>query len=59
LKIGADQEKEMIENALAETRGRIAGPLGAAAKLGIPASTLDSKIKTMNIDKYRFKAQGK
>ncbi|MDX6711046.1 MAG: formate hydrogenlyase transcriptional activator [Blastocatellia bacterium] len=59
LKIGADQEKEMIENALAETRGRIAGPLGAAVKLGIPASTLDSKIKTMNIDKYRFKAQGK
>jgi len=59
LKIGADQEKEMIETALAETKGRIAGPLGAAVKLGIPASTLDSKIKTMNIDKYRFKALGK
>jgi DNA-binding NtrC family response regulator len=55
-KIDANQEKEMIETALAETRGRVAGPLGAAVKLGIPASTLDSKIKAMNIDKHRFKA---
>lgn len=49
-----DQEKERIEAALAETRGRVSGPSGAAAKLGIPASTLDSKIKTLKIDKRRF-----
>jgi formate hydrogenlyase transcriptional activator len=49
-----DQEKERIEAALAEARGRVSGPTGAAAKLGIPASTLDSKIKSLNIDKRRF-----
>jgi PAS domain S-box-containing protein len=49
-----DQEKERIEAALAEARGRVSGPSGAAAKLGIPASTLDSKIKTLKIDKRRF-----
>ncbi len=51
-----DEEKEMIENALAKSRGRVAGPRGAAAKLGIPASTLESKIKQMGIDKGRFAA---
>jgi formate hydrogenlyase transcriptional activator len=49
-----DQEKERIEAALAEAKGRISGPSGAAAKLGIPASTLDSKIKSLKIDKRRF-----
>jgi DNA-binding NtrC family response regulator len=49
------QEKETIEAALAHTQGRISGPTGAAAKLGIPPSTLDSKIKAFKIDKYRFK----
>jgi PAS domain S-box-containing protein len=49
------QEKEMIEAALAETEGQVSGPTGAAAKLGIPPSTLDSKIKSLKIDKYRFK----
>jgi len=49
-----NQEKEMIESALAETHGRISGPSGAAAKLGLPARTLDSKIKRLRIDKYRF-----
>jgi len=53
------QEKEIIEAALAETRGRVAGRLGAAVKLGIPASTLDSKIKALKIDKYRFKSPAK
>ena len=53
-KMSAAQEKEMIEAALAETQGRVSGPSGAAAKLGIPPSTLDSKIKTLKIDKYRF-----
>ena len=50
-----DQEREMIEAALRESRGRIAGPFGAATKLGIPRQTLDSKIAALGIDKYRFK----
>ena len=50
------QEKEMIEAALVESQGRISGPAGAAAKLGLPARTLDSKIKRLKINKYRFKA---
>jgi formate hydrogenlyase transcriptional activator len=49
------QEKEMIEAALKESRGRIFGPKGAAAKLGIPRSTLESKIKSLKIDKNRFR----
>jgi formate hydrogenlyase transcriptional activator len=48
------QEKNRIEAALAATKGRISGASGAAAKLGMPASTLDSKIKTLNISKRRF-----
>jgi len=50
------QEKEMIEAALAESQGRISGPAGAAARLGLPAQTLESKIKRLKINKYRFKA---
>jgi len=49
------QEKEMIEAALEESRGRISGPSGAAAKLGLPTRTLDSKIKRLGINKFRFK----
>src|SRR5277367_1960230 len=49
-------EKEMIEAALKESQGRISGAGGAAAKLGLPAKTLDSKIKRLKIHKYRFKA---
>jgi transcriptional regulator with GAF, ATPase, and Fis domain len=48
-------EREIIEAALAESRGRIAGPSGAAAKLHIPASTLEYKIKTLRISKNQFK----
>ena len=48
------QEKERIEATLAESKGRVSGPAGAAAKLGIPASTLDSKIKSLKIDKRRY-----
>jgi formate hydrogenlyase transcriptional activator len=47
-----DHEVEMIEAALAETHGRISGPTGAAAKLGIPRQTLESKIRRLGIDKY-------
>jgi PAS domain S-box-containing protein len=50
------QEKEMIEAALAESHGRISGPAGAAAKLALPARTLESKIKRLGINKFRFKA---
>jgi formate hydrogenlyase transcriptional activator len=49
------QEKEIIEAALKESRGRIFGPKGAAAKLGIPRSTLESKIQSLKIDKNRFR----
>jgi transcriptional regulator with GAF, ATPase, and Fis domain len=49
-----DQEKELIEAALAKSRGKVAGPKGAAATLGIPASTLESKIKQLGIEKGRF-----
>jgi formate hydrogenlyase transcriptional activator len=45
----------MIEAALAEANGRVSGLSGAAAKLGIPASTLESKIKTLGIKKTKFK----
>jgi PAS domain S-box-containing protein len=48
-------EREIIEAALAETRGRVAGPSGAAARLRIPPSTLDHRIKTLGIDKRQFK----
>jgi formate hydrogenlyase transcriptional activator len=48
----ADREVKMIETALAETHGRISGPSGAAAKLGIPRQTLESKIRRLGIDKY-------
>jgi transcriptional regulator with GAF, ATPase, and Fis domain len=51
----AAQEKEMIEAALRETKGRVYGPSGAAAKLGMPGTTLDSKIKSLKISKNRFK----
>ena len=48
-------EKEMIEAALAATQRRISGPSGAATKLGLPSRTLDSKIKRLRINVYRFK----
>jgi len=49
------REKERIEAALAETGGRVSGPSGAAAKLGIPRSTLDSKIRSLKINTHRFR----
>ncbi|HEX3704196.1 MAG TPA: sigma 54-interacting transcriptional regulator [Vicinamibacterales bacterium] len=53
----SETERQMIEAALAVTRGRIAGAKGAAAKLGIPRQTLDSKISALGIDKHRFKSR--
>jgi len=52
-----EEEKKIIETALAESKGRIAGRSGAAAKLGIPSSTLESKIKLLKIKKNRFKPE--
>jgi formate hydrogenlyase transcriptional activator len=49
------QEKEMIEAALAASHGRISGPSGAATKLGLPSRTLDSKLKRLKINVYRFR----
>ena len=50
-----EQEKDMIEEALKASRGRVFGPTGAAATLGIPRSTLESKIKSLNINKNHFR----
>jgi transcriptional regulator with GAF, ATPase, and Fis domain len=52
----ANHEKDAIEAALTQSKGRVAGPFGAAGRLGVPASTLESKIKALNIDKRRFKS---
>jgi formate hydrogenlyase transcriptional activator len=49
------RERKAIEAALAECHGRVSGPRGAAAKLGIPHQTLESKIASLGIDKHRFK----
>jgi formate hydrogenlyase transcriptional activator len=51
----AAQEKELIEAALAACQGRVFGPSGAAAKLGIARSTLESKIRALKINKNRFR----
>src|SRR6266576_2502512 len=51
----ADGEKTLIEAALKETHGRVPGPRGAAAKLGIPRQTLEWKIRSLNIDKLAFR----
>jgi formate hydrogenlyase transcriptional activator len=48
-------EKELIEAALSESGGQVFGPSGAAARLGMPRSTLESKIKSLKIDKKRYK----
>ena len=49
-------ERELIEAALAQSKGKVSGLSGAAAKLGVPASTLESRIRSLKINKYRFKA---
>jgi transcriptional regulator with GAF, ATPase, and Fis domain len=56
LRISVSEEKRVIEAALAEAQGQVSGPSGAAARLGVPASTLDSKIKALKINKYRYKS---
>jgi len=56
-RLGSDQERAMIEGALRESRGRVSGPSGAATKLGIPRSTLETKIRALGIDKHLFKSR--
>ena len=55
----ATEDRKMIDSALAEAGGRVSGPSGAAALLGIPPSTLESKIRSMNINKYSFKTSAR
>ena len=55
-RLDESQEREIIESALTETRGQVAGPTGAAAKLDIPRSTLESRIRKLGIDKERYKS---
>jgi formate hydrogenlyase transcriptional activator len=55
-RLDAHREKEIIVAALAESKGRIAGPAGAAAKLAIPRTTLESKIRALGINKHLFKS---
>ena len=52
-----NREKEVIEAALEESCGRVSGSSGAAVKLGIPRSTLESKIRTLQIDKHFFRSE--
>jgi PAS domain S-box-containing protein len=56
-RLGSDRERAMIESALRESKGRVSGPFGAAAKLGIPRSTLETKIRALCIDKHLFKSR--
>jgi transcriptional regulator with GAF, ATPase, and Fis domain len=51
-----DQERQLIESALSECQGRVSGASGAAVKLGIPRSTLESRIRSLQIDKHRFRS---
>jgi len=51
-----DQHKAQIEAVLRETRGRISGLDGAAARLGVPASTLESRIRALKINKHQFRS---
>ena len=53
----ATHEKAIIEDALRASGGRVFGPSGAAARLGIPRSTLESKIRALRINKNRFRAR--
>src|SRR5438093_10228980 len=52
-----ERERHMIETALAQCQGRVSGVNGAAKKLGIPRQTLDARIASLGIDKYRFKTR--
>jgi formate hydrogenlyase transcriptional activator len=48
-------ERELIEHALRDSKGKVAGRGGAASRLGIPSTTLESRIKALHINKNRFR----
>jgi formate hydrogenlyase transcriptional activator len=52
-----NKERQLIESALSECQGRVSGASGAAEKLGIPRSTLESRIRSLQIDKHRFRSR--
>jgi DNA-binding NtrC family response regulator len=54
-RLDPEREREIIEAALVESRGRVSGPFGAAVKLGIPRQTLESRIASLGINKHRFR----
>jgi transcriptional regulator with GAF, ATPase, and Fis domain len=54
-KAKAHSEREIVEAALAASRGRVSGPSGAAVRLGMSPSTLEDRIKALRIEKRRFK----
>jgi transcriptional regulator of acetoin/glycerol metabolism len=49
------QQKDLISAALVQCKGRVAGPTGAAAKLGLPRQTLEARIRALGINKHQFK----
>jgi len=51
----AERERAMIENALREAEGQVSGPSGAAARLGVPRQTLESKIRKLQINRHLFR----
>jgi len=51
----ASDRKAQIEAVLRETRGKVYGPHGAASRLGLPATTLDSQLRGLGINKHQFK----
>jgi formate hydrogenlyase transcriptional activator len=53
-----DRERALVEAALAESHGRVSGPHGAAHRLRVPRTTLESKIKNLRIDKHRYRLDG-
>jgi formate hydrogenlyase transcriptional activator len=53
-RLDSEQERNLIEDALRASNGRVSGPTGAAAKLGIPRQTLESKMASLGISKNRF-----
>jgi formate hydrogenlyase transcriptional activator len=53
----SSSERELIVRALSECKGTVGGPKGATAKLGLPRQTLESRIKVLGIDKFRFRCR--
>jgi PAS domain S-box-containing protein len=51
------QERAIIEDALRASGGRVSGPSGAAQRLGMPRSTLESRIRALRINKNRFRSR--